>query len=133
MFLDRDPYIRYWRPTYRVFGPVIRMVKGFFIALVPGRTANELASLRIAVAKLSVDQELLSSTLRQVAATLAAIEQQLPERHDQLTAQTMAQWTAIEHLLVSFMANSSRSEGFLNITAGSQENHRDAMTHTAAS
>jgi hypothetical protein len=149
MFLDREPYIRLWRPTYRVFGPLIRKVKALFTALTPGRTADQLASLQALVAKLSADQELLCSTLGQVAATVAAIDrqlhalateqlptlatkQQLAEKHDQLTAQNLAQWTAIENLLVSFMANSSRTEGFLNMAMDSQENHRDAVARKAA-
>lgn len=141
MFLDREPYIRFWRPTYRVFGPLIRKVKALFTALIPGRTADQLASLQALIAKLTADQELFYSTLGQVAATVAAMDrqlhelatkQQLAEKHDQLAAQNLAQWTAIEHLLVSFMANSSRTEGFLNMAADSQENHRDAMTRKAA-
>jgi len=113
-------------------------VKALFVALIPGRTANELASLQALVVKLSADQELFYSTL---AATVAAMDrqldalatkQQLAEKHDQLAAQNLAQWTAIEHLLVSFMANSSRTEGFLNMAVDSQENHRDAMARKAA-
>jgi hypothetical protein len=107
-------------------------VKALFVALIPGRTANQLAGLQTLVAQLSADQERLYSILGQVAATLAATEQQIAERHNRLTAQNSAQWEAIEHLLVSFMANSSRTEGFLKIAVGSQENSRDAMAHKAA-
>jgi ABC-type transporter Mla subunit MlaD len=192
MFLDREPYIRFWRPTYRVIGPSIRRVKALFAALVPGRTAKimgqvaasvaateqqlaslqalvvklsaaqerlspilgqvagtvaatkqqlaemhnqtakQLAGLQALVTQLSAEQERISPILGQVAATVAATEQQLAEKHNQLRAQNSAQWEAIEHLLVSFMANSSRTEGLLNMTSGSQENHRDAVARKAA-
>lgn len=90
MFLDREPYIRVWRPVYKVFGPLIRGTKLFILDLTelfPSRTANHLAEISAHIAKIETDHQKLYSTVeqvllsiladRQIAATLGAIEERL--------------------------------------------------------
>jgi hypothetical protein len=134
MFLDNEPYIKVWRPVYRVLEPVIRRVKALIleiIALFPSRVGSELGRMQLQLLKMESEQAQLYSTLEQllistlgtrheppappspddplIASTIQQINNSLAGIESRLAAQNAAQSAAIENLLVSLIASSSRT------------------------
>jgi hypothetical protein len=132
MFLDREPYIRFWRPTYQVLGPTIRRVKGL-IGVTPAAQAVQAApssSVEERIAALEASNRQLWAALEQaLLSALATSETLTPDEFrktldDALAAQTAqlsaanaAQWAAIEKLLVAALGPNNASS--LNLEANS--------------
>ena len=137
MFLDREPYIHIWRPVYRVLGPAIRPVKAaalrvgrpFFGSVSDGqlcRIENQIAKLEASQQQFhsAIEQILLAALAdRQLMNSLSGIEERvrctvteeqmnkgLAELQNQLMASN-TQWSAIESLVITFMAGSLRGVG----------------------
>jgi len=116
MFVDREPYIRLWRPTYRVLGPVIRWVKSVLSGVRPSSPRRCRIEARLADFQASQQQfqtvleQILVGALsdRQVANALANLESRLAAMQEQAARENAAQWAAIEQLLIAFMGSASR-------------------------
>lgn len=81
MFLDREPYIRYWRPTYEIFGPFLRAVKSSASAmgaLFLSRSSKQSASMNAHIAKLQADHQVLYAALEQLLLSMVADRQATP-------------------------------------------------------
>jgi hypothetical protein len=133
MFLDREPYIRIWRPIYRRFGPTIRQGRNLFTdpkaeqlrrieqRLDNDPTAEQLRHIEQRLAGLEVGYQQSFSTLEQVL--FAVVQDKINTAVDllqktlsdglgaqtaQLSTNNAAQWAALEQLLVAVMGSSTR-------------------------
>jgi hypothetical protein len=134
MFLDREPYIRWWRPTYRVLGPAIRSVKSVVQpgSLFRGRVPIEgrLADLEAAQHQFQTAlEQMIIATMadRQVLNALTNLESRLAEMRERTTQENEAQWAALEQLLSAFMGGAGRAH------AGRGPIELLAKTHSAGS
>ena len=122
MFLDREPYIRYWRPAYRVLGPFIRQVKGILASKQPN---NKISQIEIRLARLEVSQQEFQAAIEQLLLSVIK-DRRSPEelkgviQHEMATlaAGNAAQWEAIEQLLVASMGVSSRRSSSMEDARG---------------
>lgn len=148
MFLDREPYILFWRPTYRVLGPAIRSVKAVLLGG-PRFSSGRRAAIESRISGLEATQSQFQTGLeqiiiaaladRQVSNALtnlesrlaemqeraaAALESRLTEMQERTARENAAQWAALEQLLTAFMGSASRST-----TAGLSPLHLLGETH----
>ena len=89
MFLDDEPYIRYWKPTYRIVGPIVRPLKASILGVLRifhnegerhfVRIESQIEGLEASQQALYGKMEVLAASLpdRQMEARLAAIESQI--------------------------------------------------------
>jgi hypothetical protein len=118
MFLDREPYIRFWRPFYHRFGPIIRRGKNFLSEPKVGQARSieqRLASLEVANQQTcsTLEQILISIVQdRQITTAVETLQKALAEglatQTAQMNANNAIQWAAIERLLVSMIGTSIR-------------------------
>ena len=119
MFLDREPYIRLWRPFYQLFGPSIRRTKALF----SDSKADHLQRIEQRLAALEAANQQACSALEQCLFSVVQ-DRQINEAVDllqkaiadgfasqtaEISANNAAQWAALETLLVAVMGNSTRS------------------------
>jgi hypothetical protein len=124
MFLDREPYIRYWRPAYRVLGPFIRPVKGILVRNRP----NKLSEIENRLARLEASQQEFQAAIEQLLLSVIK-DRRSPEELKgviqnemaTLAAGNAAQWEAIEQLLVASMGVSSRRFSSMENARGDAE------------
>jgi hypothetical protein len=122
MFLDREPYIRYWRPAYRVLGPVLRPSKGAllgFAGLFTGRSGRAIQRIDTRLAAMeaaqqqfysALEQVLLSSFAdRQVNQAIESIERRLTVIEGQLGPGAAVRWDSVEQLLIGFLTTVNRN------------------------
>jgi hypothetical protein len=105
-FLDRPPVLYVWRPFYRrivtpLILPVLGALRAYFSAPFERRTA-------------ALEQELalLRSEVAQARSTLEAIHAAIPGIHnkvDETYLDSLRQWSALEHVVVSSLRLADRS------------------------
>jgi hypothetical protein len=125
MFVDREPYIRYWRPFYERYGPLIRRIRGIVPGagaphpdVVPdraskGRTPNidqRLAALEASNQQINaaLEQVLLALMARRAETALDELRSVLVANFAAQSAQTSDQWGAIERLIIAIVGASTR-------------------------
>ena len=116
-FLDRKPFIWFWRPTYRVVGPFIRRCKELIFS---GVQLDKEYDARLAALETGQRQtalfleELLTTILsdrqipREIEEMHAVFTSALSKHAAEIAATNAAQWNAIEQLLLALMGNSDR-------------------------
>jgi hypothetical protein len=134
-FLDREPYIWFWRPTYRVFGSLIRECK----VLISGAERTE-PDYESRIARIEAAQRQTSELLEQVLITVLA-DRQVPRAMEEMqaifasalskhaaevSATNAAQWAAIEQLILALMGNSDRCQ-----TAGNNDHASNLASPTS--
>jgi hypothetical protein len=111
MFLDREPYIQYWRPIYHVIGPFTRFAKALITSisgLFLERTANRLSSVELRLVEIeSLQRELQKSQAQFHKMIERLIDLQLEIAAKEANARK-AEWGGLERLLMAFMGSSSR-------------------------
>ena len=106
-FLDNEPFIRFWRPTYHVLGPLIRRVKALFAFR--GQYEVRLATLEAAQRETSaaMEQVLLAVLAeRRNPNTLEEFRTILADALAAQTAANAAQWSAIEQRVIAAIGKS---------------------------
>ena len=134
MFLDREPYIRYWQPTYRVLGPFIRPVKQAVLrvrGIVFGGNTEQLRNIDARLVAMELSQQRFHSAMEQIVLSALAdrqthnavldIDQRLAELKSQLAAANSAQWQEIEQLVLAWMGSSNRSALPVDLSSGVPE------------
>jgi hypothetical protein len=127
MFLDREPYIHYWRPIYGVIGPFTRPIRLWFRH--GGRvrsTSRELDSIQARLGELeAADRNLWKALEETLLAALAAqqttpdvlrsvLEEALAIQTAQIAAANAAHWAAIEKLLIAAMGPNSATSAIFD-------------------
>jgi hypothetical protein len=128
MFLDREPYIRYWRPTYRVIGPFTRFARsltgGIGGLLLAGMT-DRLRSVELRLAEIESRQREFQKSQAEIESRQREFQKSQAEFHKMIerllqfsdlqlrnaameTDARKAEWGALEHLLIAFIGTSSR-------------------------
>jgi hypothetical protein len=120
MFLDREPYIRLWRPFYFRFGGTIRRLK--LIVAGPVRGQQDLGRIEQRLSAIEAQNQQTAAALEQLMLAIindrglnsltASIEKSLADQLSghtaRLTAANDAQWQAIERLLIAALGSSAR-------------------------
>ena len=127
MFLDEEPYIRFWRPTYRVLRPVIRPVKavvvGFF-NLLPTGGSRHIARIEAQIARLESSHQAFYAMVEQVLAA------SLSDRQTQTSFAGMAEESrATGQALLSTVDRLSQIEE--RIAASAAESTRTVQNYCA--
>lgn len=122
-FLDRDPYIRLWRPTYRLIGPWIRTCKSLIRppTAIPQDFGNRLLMLEEAHRETRTLLEQLLITILSERHNRHSIEDMqdvvttaLSRHSAEVAAANAAQWAAIERLILALMSNSDQARADIN-------------------
>jgi hypothetical protein len=93
MFLDRDPYIRVWRPIYQRLGPAIRRVRVLF----SDPKAEQLKRIELRLAGLEAAAQQSCSALEQVL--VAVVQDRRVNAALEMCSQNAAQWRVLERSL----------------------------------
>jgi len=115
-FLDRPPFIWFWRPTYRVLGSWIRECKAFITSSNEIELRHERRFDRIEAAQRETSEllEQLAVTMlgdRQVPRAIeemrAVLASELSKHAAETSTANAAQWAAIEQLVLARLANAN--------------------------
>lgn len=124
MFLDEKPFIWLWRPFYRRYGATIRRVKSRFtqdryrgsassieeLLRQQNQKLDELRSLLAhagpAIENVRAQDEARNARLARIEGEIASVRADVGAQTGHLNSVHIAQWNAIEQLVISIMGSS---------------------------